>query len=147
MRQLAQSRRKAGDVKTIRISDETFDAVLDVLEEERTGLMDKREEQDQAYNGRFTNVKVPRGKVNLKPCPFCGAEPHEHEQRNIDSIFFHIWCETCGAQGPGSEGRRRVKVLWNERTEGGDNHGNTKEKETGEEKTRRAESALPGVSQ
>lgn len=99
-------------MKTVQISDEDFrDMVEEILHEE--SLEASKRDSDPFV--KWIKVKLPKGKVELKLCPFCGAKPSEHEQTNEGMMFLSVWCENCDALGPHSEHRKRARVLWNQR--------------------------------
>jgi Lar family restriction alleviation protein len=102
-------------MKTIQISDETYEEMQEQIDDDQTLLKEQIEQTGTAYGKWAKDVKMPPGEIKLKVCPFCGAKPHLHEQTTVEGIAFFVWCENCHAQGPGHELRKRCKVLWNER--------------------------------
>lgn len=55
-----------------------------------------------------TYKKLPTGS-ELKPCPFCGEKD--------DVIYYNgcVFCDACGASGPGHKARGFAVDAWNKR--------------------------------
>lgn len=53
----------------------------------------------------------------LLPCPFCGSDKL--------SVSLHVYCNTCGSDGPYRERREDAMMMWNRRANS--MHGNESE--------------------
>lgn len=49
--------------------------------------------------------------ADLKPCPFCGGNPHLH----VWPKFFNVACKSCHADGPACRTQEQAAAMWNKR--------------------------------
>lgn len=59
---------------------------------------------------------MSKNKFILFHCPFCGAEPEEHDHSDCDSKFKSwISCPICYAQAPKTFSLYEASLAWNKR--------------------------------
>lgn len=52
--------------------------------------------------------------ATLKPCPFCGGEPHD-ETFHTEGGGYAVWCVGCDAIGPEKPSEEDAVEAWNRR--------------------------------
>jgi Lar family restriction alleviation protein len=62
-----------------------------------------------------SNPEAAAQAMGAKPCPFCGGEPIDDDERHGDGLA-HFWrCRSCAAEGPWTKTRTDALIAWNRR--------------------------------
>ena len=55
------------------------------------------------------------GKIELKPCPFCGSTNVQLRPTDSNYVYYHVQCNNCMAQGGARIWEEDAVAAWNQR--------------------------------